>query len=197
MTVAMSALISRVVLFACFMFADSVPAFAQAQDQEITQQAHAIGVVMYAYANDHNGAYPTGSSSTEVFQKLIDGGYVNNPILFFVPMPGKVKPTSNKLKPENVSFDVTNGVDIKTSSDAVPLLFLTGFLITYAPGSTAEPTTEDAQKRDGMVIFYHSGSTQFLKKDVDRIIHNAVPKFYDDKVHHYQQLTPEGPPGLT
>jgi hypothetical protein len=161
----------------------------------VVQQAHAIGLALFCYANDNNGAYPTGKSSTEVFQKLIDGGYISDPIVFFVPMPGKVRPTSNKLKPDNVSFDVTDGVDLN-SSDAVPVLFLTGFILNYAPGSAAVPASDDALKRDGMVIYYHSNSAQFLKKDTDGTVHNAVPKNFDDKGHHYQQLTPDGPPGL-
>ncbi len=78
------------------------------------QQGRQIGQMMFSYATDNvqNGnAYPDGNSSTEVFQKLLDGGYATDPTLFYVPMPGKVEPVKGqKLKPENVSWDVTSGV---------------------------------------------------------------------------------------
>ncbi len=198
--VAMKALLFRATLFACVLFVGLAPASGQIQNgmhvaPEGVRQAHAIGLALFSYANDNNGDYPTGSSSTEVFQKLIDGGYVSDPALFYVPMPGKVRPTTGKLKPENVSFDVTAGVDLK-SSDAVPILFMTGFLVDYTVGSAAVPLTEDAKKRDGMVIFYHSNSTQFLIKDPNGTVRSAIPKAFDGKGHHYQQLTPDGPPGL-
>ncbi len=34
------------------------------------QQSREIGEVLLEYAKDHGGAYPTGSSSTEVFRSL-------------------------------------------------------------------------------------------------------------------------------
>ena len=36
------------------------------------QKPRMINLLLFSYANDHNGKYPTGASSTEVFQKLID-----------------------------------------------------------------------------------------------------------------------------
>ena len=186
-------------VFACTALAlFSVPAFAQmqaARNNAILQQVHAVGLALFSYACDHDGKYPTGMSSTAVFQQLLDQGYVADPALFYVPMPEKVRPISKKLKPENVSFDVTAGVDLN-SSDAVPILFLTGFSINYTPGSGAEPDSDDAKKRDGIVIYYKSNNAKFQPKAGDGTVPHVVPQDFDDKDHHYLQLTPSGPAGL-
>lgn len=107
------------------------------------QQARQVGQVLFSYATDNtaNGnAYPDGKNSTEVFQMLLDQGYATDPALFYVPMAGKVRPEpgQKKLKPENVSFDLTGGVT-QQDSDMLPLVFLTGFRVTYAPGAAAVP----------------------------------------------------------
>jgi hypothetical protein len=79
------------------------------------QQGRQIGQMMFSYSTDNfqnSNAYPDGKSSTEVFQKLLDGNYAADPAIFYVPLPGKVKPIAGqKLKPENVCWDVTSGVD--------------------------------------------------------------------------------------
>lgn len=86
------------------------------------QQAHALGLALYSYANDHDGAYPNGASSTEAFQQLIDGDCITDPGIFYVPMPGKTRAVAGqKLKPENVCFDLTGGADRK-DPDALPLV---------------------------------------------------------------------------
>jgi hypothetical protein len=52
------------------------------------QTSRTIALAMFQYANDHDGKYPDGNSSTEVFQKLIDGNYVDDPALFYVLFEG-------------------------------------------------------------------------------------------------------------
>jgi hypothetical protein len=92
------------------------------------QIAHVIGLAMDSYSRDHNGAYPGGKSSTEVFQRLIDGGYVEDPSIFFrsaYQADGKLAATLKKLKPENVCWDVTIPVN-SGSPDALPLIFFHG-----------------------------------------------------------------------
>ena len=54
------------------------------------QKVHQIGVAMFSYMSDHNEQYPDGKSSTEVFQKLLDGGYVTDPTIFYVRYDRKV-----------------------------------------------------------------------------------------------------------
>ena len=106
---------------------------------ELTQRVRQIGQVLYPYSVDHDGAYPDGSSSTVFFQKLLDEGYVNDPTIFYVPMPGKRPAAAGaKLKPENVSFDVTAGADAHDSRD-LPLVYLTGYRVTFAPGASVVP----------------------------------------------------------
>jgi hypothetical protein len=101
-------------------------------------QAAAIGAAMEQYAETHDGKYPQGKSSTEIFQTLLDE-YKYDPETFYLPLPGKVQPVpGEKLKPENVSFDVTAGAD-PNSPDWLPLVFTTGFKVTYAPGGSAIP----------------------------------------------------------
>jgi hypothetical protein len=108
-----------------------------AQGSMWMQTSRTIGIAMAQYANDHGGNYPDGKSSTEVFQKLLDGNYVTDPGIFYVPYTGKVKAgLGEPLKPENVSWDVTEGVD-SLSSDEIPIVFLTGYRVTYAAGGPA------------------------------------------------------------
>jgi len=100
----------------------------------LLQCSHGIGLAMYAYANDNNGKYPTGNSSTEVFQKLVDRGYVTAPSIFytsFVGIRSKSPANSNKLKPENVCWDVTVPADMNVSDPSLPLVFTTGYRIEY------------------------------------------------------------------
>jgi hypothetical protein len=116
------------------------------------QQCRQIGECMFYYSADNvagNNAYPNGKSSTEVFQKLIDAGYIRDPSILFVPMPGKIapEPGQNKLKPENVCWDVTVPVD-SSSSNLVPLVFLTGYRINYVPGGSAVPLKPLPRYRD-------------------------------------------------
>jgi hypothetical protein len=65
----------------------------QARRDAEMQQCRQIGLMLFQYATDHvtDNPFPDGKSSTEVFQKLIDGGYCNDPGVFFVPLSGKSK----------------------------------------------------------------------------------------------------------
>jgi hypothetical protein len=74
-----------------------------APDNAAMQTSHALYIAMFQYAIDKDGVFPTGKSSTEVFQKLLDGGYVTDPALFCLPLRGKYPAEKGaKLKPENV-----------------------------------------------------------------------------------------------
>ena len=154
---------------------------------------------MYSYANDNKGKYPTGNSSTEVFQKLIDGGYVSDPSVFCpapLGVPGKTQAASNKLKPENVCWDVTVPADVTNSPPSLPLVFSTGFRITYAPGGSAVPfPTQTPATRYIIAVFYVNKSAFFLLNDgkPDEVVPNVVPASFDAKGVKYVQLTPDGP----
>lgn len=157
----------------------------------------AIDLMMFQYAADNNGAYPSGKSSTEVFQKLIDDNYCADPTVFWdgsMKIPGKIKPTSKKLKPENVCWDIT--VSLSTNSpDEVPVVFLTGYRIEYTPGGKAVPLFKPSDGREsGIAVTYHSNSTTF-KKDAlpDGAITNFISPDFDPAGKKFQQLTPDGP----
>lgn len=167
------------------------------------ETSRTIGLAMFQFANDHGGKYPTGHSSTEVFQQLIDGNYISDPAIFYVDMPGKSKAASNKLKPENVSWDVTVPLD-STSSEDIPLVFLTGYRVTYAPGGNAIPLFASAAGRlDGMAVCYHSNYAFFSSstggvppsphKMPNGVIANFVPTTFRANGQTFQQLTPDGP----
>ncbi len=179
-----------------------------------TQEAHVLGIALYSYANDNNQMYPDGSSSTEVFQKLLDGGYVTDPTLYYIPMPGKVKPVAGqKLKPENVCWDITAPVDSSTPLP-LPLIFMTGYKVNYAPGGAAtplngvppqyefedEPRTwlqrlfgkPDYKPSDGIAVFYVNNSAAFHIAAPDGSIPNFVPPDFQPDGKTYHQLTPDG-----
>jgi hypothetical protein len=103
------------------------------------QQAHVLGLRMNSYAGDHDGKYPDGKSSMEIFQKLLDGGYADDPAIFYIPSPGKIKPVAGRpLRAENVCWDIT-GIREANSPVKVPLVFMTGYKVNYSPGGAAVP----------------------------------------------------------
>ncbi|HEY0255992.1 MAG TPA: hypothetical protein VGC39_01015 [Candidatus Methylacidiphilales bacterium] len=101
------------------------------------QMSRQIDLALFMYATDHNGKYPEGESSTDVFQKLMNENYISDAAIFFVSLPGKTeaKP-GQKLKPENVCWDVTSGLE-SSSPDELPVVFLTGYKVNYVPGGSA------------------------------------------------------------
>jgi len=188
------------------------------------EQAREIGQALIAYSNDHNNNYPYGNSSTEVFQKLLDKGYVKDPSIFYIALPGKIEPSpGQRLKPENVSFDVTLGMKWWHIPRGLPLVFSTGYHVTYAPGASAVPISqpsptysytppwldrlrywqwpsEDMSAR-GIAVFSTDRMSRFMPFDAptnpDGSISNFIsPDFRPDgKV--YRQLTPDLPSGLS
>ena len=167
------------------------PSIKTAKESAAIQQLHAIGLAMYAYANDHKQAYPDGKSSTEVFQKLIDEGYVTDPSIFYVSYEGKVRAKAGQqLKPENVCFDVTAGVDSNSPSE-LPLIFLTGYKLTYKPGAAA--TALFRIFPDGIAVFYTNHSANFLKtRNADGSVPRFIPPEFKPDGKTYRQLTPDG-----
>jgi hypothetical protein len=163
----------------------------------VMQNVRQIGQVLFSYAQDHNGTYPTGTSSTEIFQKLIDSGYVTDSSLFWEGMlkvPRKIKSTSTILKPENVCFDVTIPADF-TSSDSLPLVFVTGYRIDYVPNGNATPLFSWAKDWTGLAVFYKGNNAIFLKSlgRSDGVVTHFTPQDFDPAGKKYVQLTPDGP----
>jgi hypothetical protein len=178
------------------------------------QTSRQIGVAMFAYANDNNQIYPDGKSSTEVFQKLLDGNYVTDPAIFYIPMPGKIKPVEGqkKLLPENISYDVTGGVDA-SSSDLLPLIYSTGYKVSFTPGAAAMPLIKpypmygdrswlrSLYARDdgftpGIAVYYKGNNAKYVPLLGLSAEGGSIPNFispaYKPKGQTYRQLTPDG-----
>lgn len=160
------------------------------------QNARAISLLLAQYATDHHGAYPPGKSSTEVFQKLLDENYLNDPSVFFdkdFKIPGKIKATSHTLKPENVCWDITIPIT-EHSPDSLPIVFSTGYKIDYVPGGNAIPLFPSSENRPfNIVVTRHSMTTYGLKRTPSGIATNFISSDFDAGEVHYQQLTPDGP----
>lgn len=151
---------------------------------------------MYAFSNDHNGKYPDGKNSTVVFQKLLDEGYTTDPGVFYLECPGKAKanPGQKILKPENVCFDVTGGAD-QSSPDQLPLVFVTGYKVTYDPD--VPPVARFQIFPDGMTVYYKGNNALFLKDyglagSNDTPLKHLIPADFKSDGRTYRQLTPDG-----
>jgi hypothetical protein len=198
-------------------FGPITASIAKARQSAGVQSVHYIGLALYSYANDNSQLYPTGTSSTEVFQKLLDGGYVTDPEIFFIAMPGKVQAVAGaKLKPENVCWDVTTPVDLSLGPKNLPVLFMTGYRVDYRPGGDATPVIKPFPRywlddsieswfavmfwgdlyryrpSAGIAVFYDNNSANFRRVDVGDIIPKFVPLDFKPDGKTYRQLTPDG-----
>jgi hypothetical protein len=161
----------------------------RAHEIEGVAQAQAIVKAMHAYAADHGGAFPDGSTSTEIFQKLLDGHYVADPKTFFVLTGGKFPADSSQLEARNVCFDVTAGATPK-SPDDLPLVFTTGFDVSYKPGVNATHATDIVGILHGIAVGYNGGATHFRRAGDDGTVPNLVPTDFNAKGGTYRQLEP-------
>ena len=178
------------------------------------ESTRAIAVALGRYAAAHGGKYPEGSSSTEVFQKLLDGKYVIDPATFYLFMPGKAEPTGLRLLPQNVCYDVTAGVDA-ASPDSLPVVFVTGFRLHYQPNGSAVSLTRpfpayaysaDAWMRwltggeleaiSGLPVAMKDGEARLRPGQVGPdgfgYVTNVLPADFEPHGNAYRQLTPDG-----
>lgn len=181
----------------------------KAQDYAAMQTCRTIALAESQYANDH-GTYPAGQSSTEVFQRLVDGNYVSDPAIFYLRMPGKGRATDVHLKPENVCYDVTSGVD-SSAPDGLPVVFVTGYKVDYRNArriselASPQPSflgdlSWDEMPNFRVKLFFPVGV--ILKGNEIQLAQWPLPKNYregdsvedfDARGHIYRQLTPTGP----
>jgi hypothetical protein len=207
-------IIAVILVFLCVSPGHVYVGIRPAQHSQWLLASRSIALLMFQYANDHDQEYPTGKSSTEVFQKLLDGKYASDPMLFYIPLPGKTKPVPGQpLKPENVSWDVSCCLD-SSDPDGVPVVFMTGYKVIYAPGTAAIPMIKPYPNFDplsmsrswnqwwngqpapspGIAVTYKSNSAQFIPLSAS----GDIPHFIDSTVNFppgkkYIQLTPDGP----
>jgi hypothetical protein len=164
----------------------------KAKENTALQQSRALGLAMFAYASDHNGTYPDGKTSTEVFQKLLDQKYISDPGLFYIfGAPGKMKATTSTLTTANVCFDVTSGVTADSSND-LPVVFSTGYTVTYIAGASATKDSGSVSPFPGMAVAFKSNRAQFFNADaeLDGNVPAIVPTTFDPGTKTYQQLRP-------
>ena len=162
--------------------------------QQAVQACRSIQAMLYLYALDHGGKYPTGKSSTEVFQKLIDGKYTTTAEIFWIPMPGKAKLTSKILKPKNVCWDVTTPVDVHSPNE-LPVVFITGFRMTYEPGARVIALFQPAEGRLlGFFVCYKGNLSMFLRNEpgTSQVADPVISTTFNPAGQKFQQLTPEG-----
>jgi len=180
------------------------------------QQARAICEVLLKYANDHGGKIPEGKNSTEVFQKLMDEQYVEDPNFFYRYFPGKVERVWNqKLRPENVSWDITAGLTTD-SPTKTPAVYMPGMRVNFSAGGSAIPLLDpypklfrrvrgvsdwwngqpDPVAYAGFVVCYKDLSTAFFdlsqSKNPGGSVSNFVPPDFKPDGKTYRQLTPDG-----
>jgi type II secretory pathway pseudopilin PulG len=199
----------------CGLLSPAGGGLGKARESAAMQTTRTIALAMFQYAND-NGSYPDGKSSTEVFQKLVDGNYISDPAILYVPMPGKTKDLAGaRLQPRNVCYDITSGIQMN-SPDGLPIVFLTGFRIDYRPGGTAvslvrpfpgihhgssswwqsinggnpfEPTS-------GLPVAYMNNNAYFRNGEIGPdgmgVVRNVLPPDFNANGQIYRQLTPEG-----
>ncbi len=161
-------------------------------------KAHRIGQALRAYANKHEGHFPEGTTSTQVCQILIDQSYLSDPTILYVALPGKVPAEGKHLKPENVGWDITAGLDLE-SSEKLPIVFLHGFHFVYEPDASAIPdhllTPHDKTiGRDAfgafMAVCYNKNQARIIQANEDGTIPKFIPADFDPKGKTYRQLTP-------
>lgn len=179
-------------------------------ESDSVANARILGLVLFMYAQDHQGKYPDGKSSTEVFQKLLNDGYLRGSAegsgleALYWPIPGKVKANvgTKILKPENVCWDVTCCIDGSTPHE-LPAVFLTGYKVTYLANAKAIPffhpprTWSDwwhgREYPPFITVNYMTNSSLLLRASPDGTIPNFIPDgFYTPPGTTYRQLTPDG-----
>jgi hypothetical protein len=198
------------ILFSTWCRADTNAPPVKLSDTTL-HKCQTIALAMFQYAHDHAGNYPDGSSSTEVFQKLADENYLTVPDFYYVPLPGKKhQQPAERLKPENVSFDVTAGANLNDSVE-LPLVFLTGYKVTYQPGGKAVSLTAPCPPFQivtlrGLEPNYGTGAVQIVAyadlsmttkmlesgADGHDYVRNFIGKDFDAHGQVYRQLTPDG-----
>jgi hypothetical protein len=203
------ALILLVLLFLWGICIGPINSTHYAMESTAMQTTRTLALAMFQYANDNN-AYPDGASSTEVFQKLMDGNYVSDPSVFYIPMWGKTPARAGaKLRPENVCFDVTSGIQMD-SPDMLPIVFVTGFRMDYhksgAATSLVRPFPCYHSRNSwfpwsygpfgGLAVAYKKNNAWFRNGQAGPngfgVVPNVIPADFDAHGKTYRQLTPEG-----
>ena len=104
-------------------------------------------------------------------------------------MAGKTKPTSSQLTSDNVCFDVTSGI-ASDSPDSLPMVFSTGYIVTYKAGANASPASGAESPSLGFDMGTKGMQVSFLKANSDGTVSGFVPADFDPGTKTYRQLRP-------
>jgi prepilin-type N-terminal cleavage/methylation domain-containing protein len=164
----------------------------KAQQSAGLQEAHAIGLAMYSFANDNQQLYPdtgtpgvpAGNSATgaaAVAQPLLAGGYVTDATIFGLSGDSsaayaKVSQNTNTattITAAQISWDFLGNGGAGAGSTAypfIPLLWSTintgtepaSFNVAAGTAITGTPATTSPFGTSGMAIFYINNSAAFI-----------------------------------
>ena len=107
---------------------------------QAVNNARQIILALHAYAKDHEGKYPGGSTANEAFRELFRGGYVNDDRMFSAPASPYVGDNRSGQPPGYVQaleasenhWAMTKGVTSRDNGD-VPLIFENPARCTWPP----------------------------------------------------------------
>jgi prepilin-type N-terminal cleavage/methylation domain-containing protein len=155
------------------------------------QEAHAIGLAMYSFANDNNQLYPdtsnpsgnTGSLAAAVARPLLSGGYVTDPSIFWISSDtqgtkyaGTVASAATLIAANNISWDFVGYGGPGLSSISFPWLpiitsttYQAATALTGLTGTAAITVTPQAGNpfgTAGVATFYENNSAAFVTAGV-------------------------------
>jgi prepilin-type N-terminal cleavage/methylation domain-containing protein len=155
----------------------------KAQQNSAVQQGHAIGMAMFAFANDNNQLYPDTSNpsagksgAAAVAYALLAGNYVTDPAQFWISggqatkYAGTGSAAASTIAATNISFDFTGaggGGLGTTQAQYLPLLWNsvgTGAAPSLGGSSaiTISPPSTAAFGTTGVSVFYCNESAAFV-----------------------------------
>ncbi len=152
--------------------------------------ANKLSTAFYLYATDHAGRFPTGPTSTLVFQQLFDERYLKKDSDLEIHFWKRDQfMFDDKLDPKSVFWDVTQCAErpLTTTTDDpsdLPLILSTGFgPIKFQSGVNAMTITNpqlNPWKLDGVSVAYLDQSCRFIFSSDYRHEHqSSVQDFYD------------------
>ncbi|MEM9445634.1 MAG: type II secretion system protein [Verrucomicrobiota bacterium] len=138
-----------------------------------TNNARNLVLALNLAAQDSNGLYPTGASSTEVFEELVHNRYIDDERVFAgtnTPNPPKIDPgnlPAFTLDPRNVAWAYVDNLTTNSPSRC-PLVLTKGVkaftnLGVVSPELPAMASADSPWGPDGVVVGTVGGSAEFIK----------------------------------
>lgn len=157
-------------------------------------QAKSIGNTLYLSTRmDEDFGYADSASSTEVFQRLMDAGYLRDPTdLYIEGMLGKVPyPGTGPLKPEHVCWDVLVPIE-ESDSGQMPKVVSTGWKLIFEPNASAKIRDSKLVNYSvhgvGLVVYRKDRTVTVLSQE-EALTQPVMPKDLEPS-RNYRQLQP-------